>query len=1173
MVMISGVRPFHYENQHYPLLIPSGYNPGVLNQSSYLGTFFCNLEYLSQAWFALKDELRSLPSGHPDFNFWPSGVILARSIIYIDPSGIEGSTSNIYYVGEPDPSGLNWRNASGLYGQIQQDIYRYYIEDLRNVNSAVFSGIVNDYYGLNYTDIRNRYLRAYFPNVSGYTYFGPDIMLFHAINLAEVQYNPYPRIGSKSQWSPSGDFTKNVNNGWSFFKISDNRYENIYNTIAKWKSLDSLNKNSSSFPGFLPFPNEVFAKFASLDCMGAVFPPCQTLDGRLVQPSPVETSGEKSWWGDSPALGYNIGTYTLNNQSGIVHNSINDSYSNYAIDVDVSGFIALTTYPTYNTTDYWYADPVVYGMATFLPLDILGFYNNPLNYGYDPSDFSLGYMGWYKQKWADTIRIDGDAINNGCKLYIVEPINRSYDKWTIKDLKFYSSTNTIMQSGCREVADYENRNANVGVNWCKYPCINQGFPSYSGEPVSQIAAYNDFLDIPLSGLTTRRAWFKMSNTSTPADDEEILTVESPIFANRNNVKQILIKSPSGFLNSDGILASGYFAPSGELSIWPQDEDFLNGSGIGYHVMDKGIWMRRGPASCGMVLLSPYNGQRLLFKKADDRPFIFSESTGTYRSEIRCNLASVQGDYIGYLNDEQYSINVNDIASAALRNFTGNRAYQISWYNSCNEHMLHTNGYYLIYNVAAQAENEKISMEDYFVTDTVYDKDCYYPQCDSDVATIVATSKTDDALVTNSWFYGKENLAPPICFFDNYFKFSPLQSQATLIDTISVETTFNDDYDGDTKYSDIRVYIAKKPYGLWNIPGLDINATGLAEVNMSAAMLNDLVGNSITAYGVSTFSFYDVYVDPVPTPSTGVLSDGIGLDGWIVLRLETFGWQESSKAGYLEGWGRLFPTFAAGIDAFDYISVVDPPTLPGYTFDYLFSIVRFNNGVYSIPDISFSRDKKPQFRHWSGSKAFRVWVDLSDPTTINCVDDLYDSQSYGIIYNDKIWRYHAADKDHSVSRIPIYSVHENMKFIPNEGDINNLYYAFKCIKSITYIEDEVIALVDVYRDYSTYNGVTWSTMDNLSEYSFSRPFEIATLKFDTDHYNFDNERSKMLIRDVGRRFLRYPDVGFGDLSHYLAPYKYTYDNTITYDANNRLEFDFESTEVSEMWPKIVYANLV
>lgn len=1169
--MYSGQRPFSYEDQPFPIRVPSGWSPGVMNEAGYLGAVVFDVKQLGQAWFAAMAELRSLPSGHPDAGHYSSGVILGRSIIYVGPSGIDDSNTIIHYVSESDPSGTAWTNSSGIPGHIQYDVFHHYIEDLRELHGAIFSGITNDYYGLSYGDVRDKYLRAYFPNGSGYTYTQPLLASgAHAISLAEVQYNPYPRIGSRLEWSPSGSLAHCISDAFYLHNINASGHKDIIiGSLGRYKTTDHLNRNVSSWPGFLPYPNEIYSKFASLDVAGAVFPACQTVDGQVPSPASNDPSGENTWWGDPAALGKYFGVYTLSNQSGVAHNSLSDIYNNKLIGVNASGFVGIMYYPNNATpyTDHWYCEydynPSYFGVEDIeSPLDIIWKQIEPMRTGFDPGDFILGYMGWYKQDVANSIRVDGDAINpDDTRMRILEPSDRSSSGWLNKDFIYYTSSSNIVQSGSREIGDFNSRNVHVGVNWTRHPAIYHGFPSYSGEPVKQIAINAPNTVVSMSGLSTRRSWFQAPDTSVIVSGETLLSIITPRFAERNNVKQIAVQT-NAYFNSDGILVDGIAAPSGELSIWPQDEDFQNGSGIGYHVMDHGIWMRRGPNSCGMVLISPYNGQRLLFKKAEDRSIVFGHETNVWRTEIRTQKTK---DFLIASTEIGWDLSNWNSGDIEFKNFSAERAYHVSWYNNKEEQAVHTDGKYLSYNIAAEANGDEIDKDDYFEGD----KYCYYPR-----GNLTGGIRTlgDGNIGPSNWFsqHSKLDLIPPISFVDNHFKHSPLRSQSTFMATISAKERSGATYNVS---ADVDVYIAKKPYCVWDIPGLRIQNTGVAEIDMDTGLLQSLMDEGLRpAQIVQTQSWWEKW--PWQPPPKFVITNSYKAnEGWIVLRLHIFALQESSKGGILEGWGRLYGTASAGITTFDY-----NPTggAPGINWQSVKHYIIFSTGWESTPKYktyAFKDHGSGPAGLYEGSRPFRVWININDPSVIHCVDDVFESGAYGVIYNDQIFRYHAYDKNPTETPIPIYMTRQGTTFIP--GDLRE--HALRCLKSITYIDDEVIALADIYKDNF---GADVSDFQSTL-YDYGRPYEIATLAYNVSSnlWIFDNNRARMVFNDPGRRYLRLLESPLqGSSDSRTAAYKWEHDGYQFPDGPG-WHYDergapilFKSNEVCDMWPKIVYAPI-
>ncbi len=244
----------------------------------------------------------------------------------------------------------------------------------------------------------------------------------------------------------------------------------------------------------------------------------------------------------------------------------------------------------------------------------------------DISNFAIALSGWAKSNDVQSIRLDGHILLSGIvNLSVIENINRIPDSENraLIDDELYTTlgtTNVITQSGTREFGRTVNkRTPNVGTNIQRFVATSIGYPSHSGEPLDVItgskllAPGQKIIDADHS----TRVWFKLPNINA--------TIQTPRFGKVENVKRLAVIVQGGKLDTSGILRHG-IAPSGLLSIWPSPGAYLGGSGQGYHVMDKGIWLRHNVDSQGMVLVSPYNGARLAYHFAEVNPLVFERNT-------------------------------------------------------------------------------------------------------------------------------------------------------------------------------------------------------------------------------------------------------------------------------------------------------------------------------------------------------------------------------------------------------------------------------------------------------------------------------------------------------------------------------------------------------------------
>lgn len=1263
--MISGVRPFTYDFQSYPISVPSNWNfnglyhPSGLADPIYTQTMFVKAYQLGQAWFAALAELRSLPSGHPLLNYNQN---YGRGIIYVSSGSLSLPASIYQKIYEPDPSGNCFVDLGGAYSgisaQISDDTFTLYIDDLRNFHNKIFQALANDHSSSTSGILKSEHLKAFFPKNDGNYTFNTHTGLY-TINLAEVQYNPYPMIAgdadlyldilsSNKLWNSylGGGSTgseiydpidyKNVNFLLNSFRYFANITASQHGTkkILGLQFIPDLGNNFRSSPfaelgNYYPTAYETFCVFAVLDSFGPVFPQCQSLNGELT------AGGENasSWWGDGAVLGKPIGNYTLNNQSGIIYNNFTDSYNypsgNNAIYNKIVEFVVHYIYgldPTAPLTAYTESTDKTWHYDLY-----------PIKYGYDPSDFIIGYMAWYKQDNKDSVRVDGYGLIPGTRFRIIDLKDRTFEGWSsCGDYIYYASNNTITQSGGREVhSSVYSRNYNYGVNWNRYAAHIFGFPSHSGEPVYYVNQGIDPQSVGISGLDSikdRRVWFGMPDTSNydESKNEQSFELVTPIFAERKNVKKVCVEFDTTYNN--GVISSGV-GVSGSFSIWPSNDVFQNGSGIGYHVMDKGIWIRKGAQSCGLQLISPYNGQRLLFKKAEDDEISFGEEYGLWRKEVRPSSPYHYPEfYYGYniTRRTHYFLNPETDPfcqipgshlehGTFLQEFNGYRKYLVSWYRSAEEQAPHTDGTYTIFNIAAEApsssrisrmnylgrgDNPEITeISDIWFDHDYYDPSPYYERPDVAVSYLtypIPTGYFDAVIGANGQGYpGGYSGTPDIPFEHPHFKYSPLLTQADKIGTY-IAYQSDGSYQNNPNLPDILrkegyikcnvdIYIARKPYCKWDIPGLKVQQYGVSRIIIDDDFLENLLYEGLRpGYTLSQYSYY-YYAEPdwllKDYEFKGFSGKKIAFDGFLVLKLEMYGLQEGRKGGMIEGWGRLVETASAGIT--EEIN----PFKEWFDWEYSYhpyantTSRRWNHdtmGWNSVP--SFKPDSDAFNGYSQGSRFFRVWFDPNDPSEIHCVDDIWESKRHGLIVDDKIYRYHIADKNGNLL-YNIYSTREQEYFLDSD-EFDDYKNAKKCIKSITWIDDEMIAAAEMYG-----NANTWS-----SNYNNGRSFEIATLDA---LGTYDNDRARMIIKEPGRQWAKQRPGVWDPMAYpfdprwtYYDPYMHKhrgYDlwtghprgfyEDLGVDSHGNWWYWFLNatvsawnSEMADMWPRIVYANI-
>jgi len=1451
----SSIRPFVYEGQQFPPSGAPGTNvSGVMKNipASGLGTsgsMFVTSLVLGQSWFNALAELRSLPGGHPSgdggYSSRAKGIIhFGSAVLGTHPYDLPDTV--VYDIKEPSRDGTEFvtppsgfTSLSGLSSHMQLDVFQYYVQDLRDMHTDIFTLMANDYRDATISGMRSSYLEAYFPHNSGQYNDPSGPSGFYYMDLAEVQYNPYPRVAGDPQpeweWWP-GFYGSRLNKNWQFYtgnytydteppanedfhSCFDNfRYfqeipASEHGTFMDYDYMDFMTYNSNqgkrSSPSYivgedeyLPYDIELKRKYSTIDAMGPVFPACQRLDGTLTPAAPSEglfaDPPTSEWWRDGPSLGKESGTYTLDNQRSPVYNKWSDPFITVTkSDVDGDGkdgikqFCKYYYYPIATAESPWGGGKnnrswVGHGFQVAL------MNMRPVLYGGDPGDFLIGYMCWYAQDYDNTVRVDGQGLIPGKTRYrVIDPVDRTAGGWSgCREFNYYGTSSHMVQSGCREVhRDVKYRNSNAGVNWERFPVFDDGatynpkiihgYPSHSGEP-SRHLAINELGEIGSGSYVPaphdRRAWFTMPDLSSPdagRGETQFIPI-SPILGERRNVMKIVVENDHYYIDGQG----NSYPASGEYSIWPSDDLFQNGSGIGYHVMDKGIWLRKGPESCGMMLISPYNGQRLLFKRAEDGPAIWGQVTGEWRKEVRPNTpptwpewdvsftigyppgiyslyevyekyawfrnpsAPKRTDITAWVRDHiygslysqpyrwtgpnQFSPSMKDLygndvfdnkttqavypASANaygmyLRSFEAERGYMVSWYRDKEEQVPHTNGTYTIFNKAAQVVNESdkvMTRADYLLPDNKY---WWYHDHLDPVGTQHqplqgrwGTDAVKYPIITGYWHYydggnfiigggmtggpGNDQI-PDITFSIPELMFTPTLSQCSYHGSFQAQkwTAVNDYWNTDPAddgypnlFCNVDIYIANKPYVQWDIPGLSIQTSGVATVDISNAMLQDLLtegrlspGFYITQasewrwkqtwYKWLTWEKYQL-VDSEDYPRfIATVQKDVAFDGYLALRLDMFGLQESSEGGIIEGWGKLVETGTGGItetpdpdkggwpndEPTNYVtgepaylithekpyhSVVTPELLPIYEQEaeansqvayWLYSVEYFtphNMGYRSSPRfMPHSSDQTAIGGSYSaagmyGSRLFRVWFSVDDPTTIHCVDDLYQSGRYGLLLQDMIVRYDITNR--SGGRMSICrDTKEGLDFLPgmNPGDLPgwdpllpepggyyrramNLDYkeAKRCPMSVTWIENNPVAAVALYdSDWGP------TLFDN------GRGFEIANLDISTGI--FDNASANITIKEPGLLYkkqrpllesrmwaitgsiIQDDPIWYANDPYQYEHWKYgnyytAYNNPYTYysdpddykDGLNPASIFAYASEVSDMWPKIVYTYI-
>jgi len=1346
--MASGQRPFDYDRQPFPFIIPenTGNTSGAMNPFPEYGEpYFIYAHHLGQAWFANLAQLRSLPDGHPDQNVYPAIDRNCRGIIHVPSGQIDHPQLIAPHIFEPDPSGNAWlsmtaRDDTGdvllqnVSAHIQVDTYGHYISWLRSMMNNIFAAQSLDYDNKSMGEMRYDYLLAYFPRSSG-LYFDPNATEFLDISLAEVQYNPYPRIAGDPPFPYVGDYYwtryagqwggdvsaddedyRFVINGYLYYDnlLSTSDYGINYNIYRNYFSRYSWRGSPArSSPldddDYIALSRELLTKFGTIDVFGPVFPCCQSFDGSLTSPHSGDDSKYEEppsqWFVDGAAMGKEPGQYTIE-QSDTIYNKFSDVI--YPLEADMDDFddfmaFYYWNYPYLSAGWVYGGSPRNVSLAEHASLHALND-AEPLLYGYIPGDMLIGYMAWCSQDNANSIRIDGEGlIPNLTRMRICDLSSRDYDKWvSTSGLVYHATGDYIVQSGSREVHNsVDARNVNVSSHWGRNPATKNGFPSYSGEPVRYILD-EDFTAVQTSGyvpsIKDRRAWFPMpdcNNPSAASGEQELIFIE-PIFAERRNVKKILVQNDTSY-SSRGVCNAA--APSGFLSVWPSNPLFQNGSGVGYHVMDKGIWMRKHPASCGMTLVSPYNGQELLFKRAEDKIQTWGTQNDTWRIEVRPGNDFHYPEYYNtavnawrknmFFRDpyaikeevtpQETHAQVPQLAlphNTYLREFTGERSYVASWYRNKEEQVAHTDGTYTIFNLAAQVssfDDYKISREDYLEPDNYnfWWHDEVDPTNPPDLPVMSDWGSTRIYYPIDSGYWHKTrggNAIPPsfvpqggvgldqtpdIYLLHPHAKYSPLRSQSSLIGTFTAgrTSTINDDFYGlegddagkNSLTCDVDVYIANKPYLQFDIPGLTIQRSGEATIDMSHSMLEGILkegtlkpGFSITqrrewVLRTTTYRWFDgeeINNEEV----VDVYQHQVAFDGFLIMRLEMYGLQESSKGGIVEGWGRLYETASAGVTetinpdkdwpnmSTDYVR----PENPGETQEEdrvkysLYHVDYWSSSQYgwgSVPRYRpYQADHigQDQYDSMNGSRFFRVWFDPNDDSiVIHCEDDLHDLKRYGLLLGNSLYRYDVVNRESGGIANVLHSTREDEDFLPgmNPGDLpgwdpyvpgppgaatrramNQDYQdAKKCVMSFTWVEDELVAAVEMYdQQYG-------STIVN-----HGRKCEIATL--DPDTGIFDNERANMIFAMPGRMFTKQrplledravttPGTAFVELPiwDYIDPYQYEhyryggwlnafagYGDIVIEDDPDYGVTPFSifvySSEVSDMWPKIVYTNI-
>ncbi len=322
--------------------------------------------------------------------------------------------------------------------------------------------------------------------------------------------------------------------------------------------------------------------------------------------------------------------------------------------------------------------------GTFLAPNTTNINSVPFN-----DSYTIGFSGYVHQKNTNTVRVDGHILlPDLVELRVLDDVNldptTTEGRAHIDDGQYavLGRSSVISQSGAREFGrTIDRRPPNAGNNIIRFPATTFGFPSASGEPVGLVAGG---LHVPsgiLSPDKSTRAWFDMPVLG--ADSEDVaFTITAPRFGEVGNVKRIAVMAKSaiaGELDASGVFRNG-IAQSGLLSIWPSPGAYMSGSGQGYHIMDRGLWVRHSQVSLGMTLFSPYNGSRMMFRFADTNNRTIEDTIRTFGNTISFDIDAE--------NIDENPITAQSIYGVSWGGSTG-RSAATAW--GC-----HSNGFYHIF---------------------------------------------------------------------------------------------------------------------------------------------------------------------------------------------------------------------------------------------------------------------------------------------------------------------------------------------------------------------------------------------------------------------------------------------------------------------------------------------